>query len=170
MSRLRLLIAKDIRELLASRAFWLLLLVVGFLVGHAFLTATETYAELSGAAGGTPVLAQGLNPLDGIVRPTFGAYTLAVTLLLPFVAIRLIANERQSGAMRLLLQAPVSRAKIILSKLVVLTLAWLVAMLPGFVALAQWRLAGGHLHAAEVSSVAIGHVAVALIAIGVALA
>jgi len=110
MSRLRLLIAKDIRELLASRAFWLLLLVVGFLVGHAFLTAANTYAELSGAAGGTPVLAQGLNPLDGIVRPSFGAYTLAVTLLLPFVAIRLIANERQSGAARLLLQAPVSRA------------------------------------------------------------
>lgn len=170
MSRMRWLLSRDMRELLASRAFWLMLLVVGFLVGHAFLTATATYAELSGAAGGTPVLAQGLNPLDGIVRPTFGAYTLAVTLLLPFVAIRLIANERQSGAMRLLLQAPVSRPQVILSKLIVLKLAWLAAMLPGFVALAQWRLAGGHLHAAEVISVVIGHVAVAAIAIGVALA
>src|SRR5690349_10475853 len=165
MSRLRLLIAKDIRELLASRAFWLLLLVVGFLVGHAFLTAANTYAELSGAAGGTPVLAQGLDPLDGIVRPTFGAYTLAVTLLLPFVAIRLLANERQSGAARLLIQGRTSRAAIILSKLIVLKLAWIVAMTPAFVALVLWRLDGGHLYAPEVVSVVIGHVAVAVITI-----
>jgi ABC-type transport system involved in multi-copper enzyme maturation permease subunit len=170
MTRLRWLLARDTRELLASRAFWLMMIVVGLLVGHAFLTAAATYAELSGAAGGTPVLAQGLNPLDGIVRPTFGAYTLAVTLLLPFVAIRLIANERQTGAMRLLLQAPISRTKIVLSKLIVLKLAWLVAMLPGFVALLQWRLAGGHLDASEVLSVVLGHVAIAVIAIGVALA
>jgi ABC-2 type transport system permease protein len=170
MTRFRLLVAKDIRELASSRAFWLLLLVVGLLVGHAFLTAVDTYAELSGAAGGTPVLAQGLNPLDGIVRPTFGAYTLAVTLLLPFVAIRLIATERQSGASRLLLQAPVSRTQIVLSKLIVLKLAWIVAMVPGFVALAQWRLAGGHLYLPEVLSVVAGHIAVAVITIGIALA
>lgn len=170
MSRLRLLIAKDIRELASSRAFWLLLLVVGLLVGHAFLTAAETFAELSGAAGGTPVLAQGLNPLDGIVRPIFGAYTLAVTLLLPFVAIRLIASERQSGATRLLLQAPVTRAEVVLSKMIVLKLAWIVAMLPGFIALLQWRLAGGHLYLPEVLSVVVGHIAVAVITIGIALA
>ncbi len=170
MSRLRLLIAKDVRELASSRAFWLLLLVVGLLVGHAFLTAAGTFAELSGAAGGTPVLAQGLNPLDGIVRPTFGAYTLAVTLLLPFVAIRLIANERQSGATRLLLQAPVSRSEVVLSKMIVLKLAWIVAMLPGFIALLHWRLAGGHLYLPEVLSVVVGHIAVAVITIGIALA
>jgi ABC-type transport system involved in multi-copper enzyme maturation permease subunit len=170
MRHLRLLIAKDARELVASRAFWLLLLVVGMLVGHAFMTAASTYAELSGAAGGTPVLAQGLNPLDGIVRPIFGAYTVAATLLLPFVAIRLIANERQSGAARLLLQAPVSRAQVVLSKVIVLKLAWIAALIPGFLALAQWRFAGGHLYWPEVISVLIGHVAIAVITIGVALA
>jgi ABC-2 type transport system permease protein len=170
MNRLPALIAKDTRELFASRAFWLMLLVVGFLVGHAFMTATETFAELSGAAGGTPVLARGLNPLDGIVRPTFGAYSLAVILLLPFVAIRLIANERESGAMNLVLQAPVSRVQVVLAKLIVLKLAWLVAMLPGFIALILWRASGGHLYAPEVASVVVGHFAIAAIAIGVALA
>jgi ABC-type transport system involved in multi-copper enzyme maturation permease subunit len=167
---MRWLIEKDARELLASRAFWLLMLVVGLLAGHAFLTATATYAELSGAAGGTPALAQGLNPLDGIVRPIFGAYTLAEVLLLPFVAIRLIASERQSGAMRLLLQAPVSRARVVASKVIVLKLAWILAMLPGFIALGMWRLAGGHLYWPEVLAVILGHILVALIAVGVALA
>jgi len=35
--------------------------------------------------------------LDGILVPTFGAYDLAVTLLFPFVAIRVIAAEKESG-------------------------------------------------------------------------
>ena len=167
---MRWLIAKDVRELLASRAFWLLMLVVGLLVGHEFLSGAELYAEFSGAGGGTAALAQGLNPLDGIVRPTFSAYTIAVILLLPFVAIGLIANERQSGAMRLLLQAPVSRAQVVASKVIVLKLAWIAAMLPGFIALGMWRVAGGHLYWPEVLAVVVGHILVALIAIGVALA
>src|SRR4051794_22522514 len=83
----RWMVRKDARELVASRAFWLLLIVAGLLVGHAFLTATATYAELSGAGGGPSVLAQGLGPLDGILAPTFGAYGIAATFLLPFVVI-----------------------------------------------------------------------------------
>lgn len=161
---------KDARELLVSRAFWLLLVVVGLLVGHAFLTATETFAELSGAAGGTAVLAQGLSPLDGILVPTFAAYNLAATLLLPFVVIRLVANERQTGALRLLLQASPSRGRIVASKLIVLTAAWLVAMVPAVIAMAMWRGAGGHLDMVELLSVMGGHVALAAITIGIALA
>ena len=73
---------KEMRELLTSRSFALLLGLVSLLVGHAFITAVDTYAELSGAGGGPSALAQGMNPLDGILVPTFGAYDLAATLLL----------------------------------------------------------------------------------------
>jgi len=67
---LRRLVAKELRELAASRAYWLLLIVVAALVGHAFITATDLYAEASGAAGGPAALSQGLSPLEGIVVPT----------------------------------------------------------------------------------------------------
>ena len=90
-SRLGWLLVKESRELMASRAFWLLLLMIGPLVGHGFITAVQLYAEASGIGGGPAALAQGLSPLDGILVPTFGAYDLAVTLLFPFVAIRLIS-------------------------------------------------------------------------------
>jgi hypothetical protein len=43
------LLRKEWRELLASRSFWLLLLMIGPLVGHAFVTAVGLYAEASGA-------------------------------------------------------------------------------------------------------------------------
>jgi hypothetical protein len=86
-----LLLGKELRELGASRAYWLLLLIVGALVGHAFMTATSLYAEASGAAGGPAALSQGLNPLTGIVVPTFGAYDLAANIV---VAVRRHSVDR----------------------------------------------------------------------------
>src|ERR1700722_9171318 len=101
---LRALLVQQLRELASSRAYWLLLIMIGPLVGHAFITAVDTYAEASGIGGGPSALAQGLSPLDGIFVPALGAYDLAVTLLFPFVAIRMISGERESGAWKLMLQ------------------------------------------------------------------
>src|SRR5207247_4220566 len=103
-------------ELVASRAFWLLLLMMGPLVGYGFITAVNAYAEASGIGGGPSALAQGLSPLDGILAPTFGAYDLAVTLLFPFVAIRLVSVERASGAWKLMLQSPASLGAMLFAK------------------------------------------------------
>src|SRR5260370_42458350 len=76
--RFRWLVAKEFRELIASRAFWLLLLMIGPLVGHGFITAVDTYAEASGIGGGPAALAQGLSPLDGVPGPTVGSARLAL--------------------------------------------------------------------------------------------
>src|SRR4051812_41035324 len=118
------LLLKELRELMAARSFWLLLLMIGPLVGHSFITAMESYADASGIRGGPKALAEGLSPLDGILVPTFGAYDLAVTLLFPFVAIGLIAKEKESGALKLMLQAPVSVRSILAAKGLVLCAGW----------------------------------------------
>jgi hypothetical protein len=86
------LLAKEWRELMRSRAYWILLLLVGPLVGNGFITAVNLYAEASGIGGGAAALSEGLTPLDGLLVPTFGAYDLAVSLLFPFVVIRLVAD------------------------------------------------------------------------------
>src|ERR1035438_3514909 len=143
------LLAHEWRELLASRAFWLLLLMIGPLVGHSFITAVDTYAEASGAGGGPAALAQGLSPLDGILVPTFGAYDLAVTLLFPFIAIRLVAAEKASGAWKLLVQSPASTGAMLLAKGLILLVGWLIAWLPGLAALVLWKAYGGTLYAPE---------------------
>jgi len=70
--------------------------MTGPLVGQAFITAVQSYAEMSGTGGGPAALAQGLSPLDGLVVPTLGAYDLATTFLFPFVAIRL-GDDREAG-------------------------------------------------------------------------
>lgn len=162
-----LLLRKELRELLASRSYWLLLVIVGALVGHAFITATSQYAEASGAGGGSAALSQGLNPLSGIVVPTFGAYDLAAMLLFPFVVIRLVAVERETGALLLMLQAPVSFRSVIVAKGVALIIGWMGAFVPGALALAWWSVLHGHLHAPEVMVVVTGHVLRGVVTIGI---
>ena len=137
------LLGKEWRALVASRAYWILLLLVGPLVGNGFITAVNLYAEASGIGGGAAALAEGLTPLDGILVPTFGAYDLAVTLLFPFVVIRLVAAEKQSGALKLTLQFPNGLAAAMAAKVLALALGWLVAWLPGVIALLLWKHYGG---------------------------
>jgi ABC-2 type transport system permease protein len=168
--RLRDLVRKEIAELAASRAFWLLLLIVGLLTGQSFITAMNAYAEASGIGGGPAALAQGLSPLDGILTPTLGAYDLAITLLLPFVVIRLIASEKSSDALKLMLQWPASIERQIAAKVLALIGAWIVSLLPFFIALAMWRGYGGHLHAPEVLNLLAGYTLRFLLTAAIAMA
>ncbi|HKV34539.1 MAG TPA: ABC transporter permease subunit [Pyrinomonadaceae bacterium] len=155
--RLPNLLAKEFRELFATRAFWLLLLVAGLLTGHGFITAVHLYAEMSGSGGGPAALPQGLTSLDGVLVPTWGAYDLAATLLFPFVAIRMISAEKESGALKLLLQLPGSLLTKLSVKSFVLLCAWVIAWLPGVLAIVLWRSYGGHLYAPETLSLLLGH-------------
>src|SRR3954451_8943900 len=154
---LRNLVRKEVAELTASRAFWLLLLIVGLLTGQSFITAMNAYAEASGIGGGPAALAQGLSPLDGILTPTLGAYDLAITLLFPFVAIRLVAAEKSSDALKLMLQWPVRLGTQIAAKVAALLVAWLLALIPFAIALGLWRAYGGHLYAPQTLNLLAGY-------------
>ncbi|HTE44996.1 MAG TPA: hypothetical protein VK636_07115 [Gemmatimonadaceae bacterium] len=166
----RWLIEKELRELAASRSYWLLLLVIGALVGHAFMTSVGIYAEASGIGGGPAALSQGLSPLEGIVVPVLGAYDLAATLLFPFVVIRLIAVEQQTGGLALTLQLPASFTMSVVAKAVALVVAWIFSGLVGAFALLLWRMMGGHLYGPETWTVILGHVLRGVLTIGVAAA
>lgn len=170
LNRFSLLFAKEWRELTASRAYWLLLVAIGPLVGHGFISAVDLYAEASGIGGGPSALPQGLTPLDGMLAPAFGAYDLAVTLLFPFVAIRLIAAEKESGALKLALQFPASVGEMVAAKALALAAGWMIAWLPGLIAVAMWRAYGGHLYAPETLNLLLGHWLRMLLGGGVAMA
>lgn len=165
-----LLLGKELGELRASRAWWLLLAAMGPLTGHAFATAARAYSEASGSAGGPAALSQGLSPLDGFIVPVFGAYALAATLLLPFVAIRMLSAEKEDGGLLLMLQTRVRSHTMLGAKLWVLLGGWAVTLVPGLVALALWRAAGGHLAPTEVAVVLLGHLLRAALTCAIALA
>src|SRR5438128_8323023 len=98
------LLDKERRELAASKSWWGLLRAMGPLVGVSFISAVRTYAEASGLNGTAAGVGEAFSPLVGIWAPTFSACELAAAFLLPFVAIRLVSGDRQSGALKLELQ------------------------------------------------------------------
>jgi ABC-2 type transport system permease protein len=152
------LLEKEWRELLVSRAWWVLLLAMGPLVGVSFIGAMRTYAEVSGLNGTAAGVGEALSPLIGVWAPTFSACELAAVFLLPFVAIRLMAGDRQSGALKLELQRGMPAFARIAAKGLVLLAGWLIAMLPPLIAIALWKGYGGSLYPPELAVLIAGHV------------
>lgn len=165
------LLRKEWRELLVSRAWWMLLVLMGPLVGVSFLSAVRTYAEVSGLNGAATDAGEVLSPLIGVWAPTFSACELAAVFLLPFVAIRIAGADRQSGAAKLELQAPgVSPLARVLAKASIALAGWLLAMLPAVLAIVVWKHYGGATHTPELATLIYGHILNAGITIGIGFA
>ncbi len=163
------LFAKELRDITGGRALWTLLLFACPLVGYSFFQAMSLYGEASAAAANSPVLASSLSPLDGILVPTFGSFYVAVTLLFPFVAIRVLGEEKQSGALRLLVQLPYRTATLVGIKLAAVFCAWLVCAIPVLSSVSAWWMVGGHLSPAESLTLFSGHLLYGLLIGAVAL-
>ena len=163
------LLRKELWELLAGRALWAMLLLVCPLIGYSYFQAVSLYGEASAAGQQSPVLATSLSPLDGIFVPTFGAAYVAVTLLFPFVAIRALGHEKETGALRLLVQLPYRISTLIGAKFAAVLAAWLIVSIPVLSSLVIWKLSGGHLSVAETSNLVAGHLLYGLLVGAIAL-
>jgi ABC-type transport system involved in multi-copper enzyme maturation permease subunit len=164
-----LLLGKECRNLASGRAFWLLLLLICPLIGYSYLQAVGLYGEASRSAKQLAEVARNLSPLDGILVPTFGALYLANTFLLPFVAVRSIAHEKETGSLKLLLQLPPSAGSVLGAKIVALGGAWVIVAAPALSAVAFWTMAGGHVHPLELANLLLGHWLYAAVIMGFAL-
>src|SRR5438552_7477496 len=132
---MRPLLVKELRGVLSGRALWTMLLILCPLVGYSFFQAVALYGEASSAARDSRALASELSPLDGVLVPTLGGFYLATTLLFPFVAIRALGREKETGALRLLVQLPYRVSTLIIAKLAAVTTGWFVSLVPAICAL-----------------------------------
>jgi len=162
----RWLIRKEWRELIASRAWWIMVIATGPIVGVAFANAVRTYADISADTGCGIVC----SPLLGIWAPTFSAFEIIAIFLLPFVAIRSLSGDRQSGAMTIELQRPFPMTARLAIKAAVIFAGWLCALLAGAIAVVLWLSYGGGVAWPELLVVATGHALIAALTILIALA
>ena len=151
------LLAKELRGIVGGRALWIMLLLACPLIGYSFVQAVALYAESSVAGQQSPTLAGSLSPLDGVLVPTLGSLYVAVTLLFPFVAIRALSHEKETGALILLAQLPFRSLTLILAKTMAVLAAWVLVSLPAVSALAVWMMLGGHLYPPETLNLLLGH-------------
>jgi len=164
------LFKKEWRELTAARAWWVLLVAMGPLVGVSFINAVRTYAEASGLHGTAAGVGEAFSPLVGIWAPTFSSCELAAAFLLPFVGIRLVAGDRQSGALKLEMQQSLSSFSRLAVKAVVLLIGWLIAFVAPLTAVLLWKIYGGTIYAPELVTIAGGHTLNAGLTVAVAAA
>ncbi len=141
--------------------------VLTLLTGYSYIEAVQLFGLASKTALESPELAAGMNPLDGIMVPTLGALYLTTTLLFPFVAIRALGQDKESGALQLSLQC-LAPSSLVFIKLLAVLIAWGSCLVVALAAIAHWLIAGGHLALPEVVNLFCGHALYALVVTGIA--
>ena len=153
----RILLIQEIRILLVSPALWAMLIILSLLVGYSFIQAVDLFSKASQTALAYPEFATGINPLEGIFVPTFGAYYLVETLLLPFVIIHLVGRDKHNGNLKLLLQLPLSPFALNGIKLAAMAVVWLLMLIAALSVLGIWQYLGGEIYFPEILTLILGH-------------
>ena len=151
------LLAKEMREIAGGRALWIMLLLLCGLVGFSFLQAAELYGEASSSAqefsrAGRLAVAAGRHSRSD-ARRVLSRGDAAISVR----GDPGLSNEKETGALRLLMQLPYSVSALCAAKLAAVLLAWAAAGVPAFSALAIWMIAGGHIHGGETLNLLFGH-------------
>lgn len=115
---------RELRNMFLSPLAWSVLATVQFLLAFQFLAQLEQFQlvqarllSIEGAPGVT----------DLVAAPVFGWATTVMLLVVPLLTMRLVADERRTGTIRLLRSSPVSLTQIVLGKYLGL-LAFLLVM------------------------------------------
>jgi ABC-2 type transport system permease protein len=123
---------KELKTLFASPLAWLVLTVLQFVLGYAFLKRLDDFLQIQ------PQLIQLASPpgvTEMVAAPTFALAAIVLLFAVPLLAMRVIAEERRNQTMVLLISSPVSILQIVLGKFVgllvfLLIVIALLAMMP----------------------------------------
>lgn len=137
---------RELRNLFLSPLAWCVLAVVQFILAWMFLAAVDGFrGNPSAVAGVTDTVAAGLYSISSIV----------MLLVVPLLSMRLVAEERRSGSLTLLLSAPVRMSDIVLGKYLGL-LGFLVIMVLMLTLMPLSLALGTHLDYGKLASGVLG--------------
>jgi len=112
---------KEFKSYFVSPIAYLLMAFFGLIFGFALYTATRDVVRM-GFQAQMMGQSQPINLNDMIIRPLLGFASTVSLFLIPMITMRLIAEEKKTGTIELLLTSPVRDIQIILGK-------WFAAML-----------------------------------------
>src|SRR6185436_4974132 len=113
------------------------------------------YSASSRSALSSVLQMEQMDPLAGIVRPTLGGVSLALSLLGPVIAARALAIEKERRTYGALCLAVGSSTRVILQKAIASAAACGLLVIAPVLLFVALRGCGAHLHAAE-TVVALG--------------
>src|SRR5262249_42139491 len=80
-----------------------------------------------------------------------------------------LGHEKETGALRLLVQLPYRVPTLVMAKMAAIGAAWLIAVIPAVSALALWRMLGGHVYGPETLNLLLGQLLYGLLVGAIAL-
>jgi len=116
MRNILLICKKELKSYFASPIAYLLMAFFGLIFGFGFFTATRDFVRFSFQAQMMGQQQQPMNVNDQIIRPLLGFASTIALFLIPMITMRLIAEEKRTGTIELLLTSPVRDIDIILGK------------------------------------------------------
>ena len=110
-----LICKKEFKSYFVSPIAYLLMAFFGLIFGFALYTATRDVVRM-GFQAQMMGQSQPVNLNDMIIRPLLGFASTVSLFLIPMITMRLIAEEKKTGTIELLLTSPVKDIEIILGK------------------------------------------------------
>ncbi len=151
------MLRRELSIALRSPLAWLQAALSALLVGHGFVLAVDLYAAASRSVGANVLMARELDPLFGVVAPTLGGLSVAISLLAPLVGARAIAIEKERRTWDSLLLQVGSPRPVLSAKLAAALAAGSLQLVAPLLLLGAWVALGGHLGAGETLVALLGH-------------
>ncbi len=107
---------KEMRLYFTSPIAWVIGATFLVIAGYFFYTIFAFFTLASVQSAMNPMMGRDLNVTDSVLRPLFSNITVILLLLMPMMTMRLIAEERRSGTIELLLTYPVRDGAVLLGK------------------------------------------------------
>lgn len=149
---------RELALALHARVTWLVLAVSALLVGHGFVLAVDIFSAESRSALSNLLMTRESDPLAGVVRPTLGALQLAVSLLVPLIAVRGLAVEKERRNFGPLALRVGSISSVVATKWGAALVASLLLVAPPVLLFVAYGAVGGHVDAIETGTALAGHV------------
>jgi hypothetical protein len=162
--------SRELAIALRSRATWGVVALAALIVGHGFVLAVDLFSAASRSALTSSLQAKEMDPLLGIVRPTLGGIDLALSLLAPVSATRILSIEKERGSFGALALQVGSTSTVVLRKAVAAACATALLLLPALGCFALYRALGGHIDLLETSVAVLGELLHLFLIVGVSMA
>jgi len=108
---------KEMRLYATSPIAYVVFFIFLAVMGWFFYQILSYFSMASMRSAMNPQMARDLNVTDSVMRPLFGNLSVILVLaLMPFITMRLLAEERQTGTIELLLTYPLRDWEVLLGK------------------------------------------------------
>ncbi|NIR14288.1 MAG: ABC transporter permease subunit [Desulfobacterales bacterium] len=119
MRRVGLIFTRELKAYFNSYIAYVVITMFLIITGYFFYNLLATFSVISFQAQANPMMAKQYNLLninETVVRPLFGNMSIIMVLMTPLLTMRLLAEEKKTGTMELLLTYPVRDAGVVVGK------------------------------------------------------